>query len=149
MDFPCSVYTGKPLFPSSPSPPHHYPYPEKTGELLFRNAWVTNRSLSSQTVPLTVKAGRTRWKVENEIINVLKNQRYHLQHNFGHGKQHFVTVLCSLSPLAFLIHTAQHLTNEAYRVGRRTGGQTYNWTDKLQSNWLFTPCIIGVQWYWI
>ena len=43
-----------------------------------------------------------------------------LQHNFGHGEQHLSTVLFSLNLLAFLIHTAQHLTNDAYRLLRET-----------------------------
>lgn len=93
---------------------------EQTGDTLFRNAWATNHAISSQTVAATAEAGRTRWKVENESINVLKNHGYNLQHNFGHGKQHLATVLFSLNLLAFLIHTAQHLTNDAYRLLRDT-----------------------------
>jgi len=56
---------------------------EKTGELIFRNAWITNHLLSSQTVLPLAQVARTRWKVENETINVLKNHGYHLEHNFG------------------------------------------------------------------
>ena len=92
----------------------------KTGALLFRNSWITNHLLSAQTVAPLAQVGRTRWKVENETINVLKNQGYHLEHNFGHGKQHLSTVLFSLNLLAFLTHTAQHLVNAAYRLLRQT-----------------------------
>ena len=49
----------------------------KTGELLFRNAWMTNHSLTAQTVVPLAQVGRTRWKIENETINVLKNHGYH------------------------------------------------------------------------
>ncbi len=38
------------------------------------------------TVELLVKAGRARWKIENEGFNTLKDQGYHLEHNIGHGK---------------------------------------------------------------
>ena len=93
---------------------------EQTGDTLFHNAWATNHAISTQTVAATAEAGRTRWKVENESINVLKNHGYNLQHNFGHGEQHLATVLFSLNLLAFLIHTAQHLTNGAYRLLRDT-----------------------------
>lgn len=93
---------------------------EKTGALLFRNAWITNHSLSSQTVAPLANVARTRWKIENEAINVLKNHGYHLEHNFGHGQQHLATVLFSLNLLAFLTHTAQHLVNHAYRLLRET-----------------------------
>jgi hypothetical protein len=33
--------------------------------------------LSEQSVTSLAEVGRTRWKVENETINVLKNQGYH------------------------------------------------------------------------
>jgi hypothetical protein len=69
-------------------------------------------------VATIVKIGRARWKIEN--INILKNHGYHLEHNFGHGDKHLSTVLFALNLLAFLIHTAQHLTNDAYRLIRET-----------------------------
>lgn len=93
---------------------------EQTGAPLFHNSWITNHALSAQTLPALAQVGRTRWKVENETINVLKTQGYHLEHNFGHGKQHLSTVLFSLNLLAFLTHTAQHLVNDAYRLLRQT-----------------------------
>jgi hypothetical protein len=93
---------------------------EKTGALLFRNAWITNHGLAAQTVAALAQVGRTRWKIENEAINVLKNHGYHLEHNFGHGQQHLATVLFALNLLAFLTHTAQHLVNDAYRLLRET-----------------------------
>ena len=93
---------------------------EKTGDLIFRNAWITNHLLSLQTVVALAQVGRTRWKIENETINVLKNHGYHLEHNFGHGQKHLSTVLFTLNLLAFLIHTAQHLVDDAYRLLRKT-----------------------------
>ena len=76
--------------------------------------------LSSQKVEAIVSVGRTRWKVENETINVLKHHGYHLERNFGHGEQHFATVIFALNLLAFLIHTTQHLLNPAYRLLHET-----------------------------
>ncbi len=49
---------------------------EKTGELIFHNAWITNHLLSLQTVVALAQVGRTHWKIENETINVLKNHGY-------------------------------------------------------------------------
>jgi len=37
---------------------------------------------------------------------VLKNNGYHLAHNFGHGKKHLTQVLASMNLLAFPIPTA-------------------------------------------
>ena len=44
--------------------------------------------VSKQNIVELVKAGRACWKIENETFNTLKNQGYHLEHNFGHGKKH-------------------------------------------------------------
>lgn len=93
---------------------------EKSGTQLFHNAWITNHDLTAQTVVALAHVGRTRWKIENEAINVLKNQGYHLEHNFGHGQKHLSTVLFVLNLLAFLTHTAQHLVDDAYRLLRET-----------------------------
>ena len=98
--------------------------PEKTGAQLFHNGWLTNHWRSSQTVAALAQVAPrghpTRWKIENQPINVLKNQGYHLEHNFGHGQKHLSTVLFALNLLAFLTHTAQHLVDDAYRLLRNT-----------------------------
>jgi hypothetical protein len=54
-----------------------------------------------------MKGGRSRWKIENETFNTLKNQGYHFEHNFGHGYKHLSTVMAMLMFLAFLIDQAQ------------------------------------------
>ena len=68
------------------------------------------------TLPLVANVRRARRKIENESNNMLKRNCRHLEHNFGHGQQHLSSVLFSLDLLAFLIHTAQHLVNEPYRL---------------------------------
>jgi hypothetical protein len=93
---------------------------EDTGKELFHNTWITNHQVTLKNVALLAKRGRTRWKVENENINVLKTKGYNLEHNFGHGQSHLSNVFFSLNILAFLTHTAQHLLNKAYRLLRDT-----------------------------
>ena len=93
---------------------------DDTGEVIYRNAWATNHVVTSQNVAQLVKVGRSRWKVENENINVLKTKGYNLEHNFGHGDLHLANVFFTLNLLAFLVHTAQHLVNDAYRLLRET-----------------------------
>jgi hypothetical protein len=88
---------------------------EDTGEQLYHNAFATHYELTDTTVEPIVQAGRTRWKIENEGNNVLKNRGYHLEHNFGHGQQHLSTVLLTLNLLAFLFHTSLHLVDTQYR----------------------------------
>jgi len=50
-----------------------------------------------------MRAGRSRWKIENETFNTLKNQGYNFEHNFGHGHQYLSTVFGNLMMLAFLV----------------------------------------------
>ncbi len=86
-----------------------------TGELLYRNALATDHPLTPAILHAFVVAARTRWKSENENNNVLKNYGYHLEHNFGHGKQYLALVLVLLNLLAFLFHTVLDLCDEQYR----------------------------------
>src|SRR5208337_4274670 len=53
--------------------------------------------------------GRARWKIENETFNTLKNQGYHLEHNYGHGEQNLSVVLALMMMLAFLVDQVQQL----------------------------------------
>jgi hypothetical protein len=91
---------------------------EETGQVLYHNAWATNLSLTDRTIRPLAAAGRARWKIENENNNVLKHQGYHLEHNFGHGKQSLSTVLVTLMLLAFLTHTVLQLCDHAYQQVR-------------------------------
>jgi hypothetical protein len=56
-----------------------------------------------------MRGGLARWKIENETFNTLKNQGYHLEHNYGHGYQHLSVVLVMLMMLAFLVDQTQQL----------------------------------------
>ncbi|MCA1617045.1 MAG: transposase [Acidobacteria bacterium] len=72
-----------------------------------RWTWITNLPLSARTVEKVMRAGRARWKIENETFNTLKNQGYHFEHNYGHGEQHLATVLALLMLMAFLVDQIQ------------------------------------------
>jgi hypothetical protein len=77
---------------------------EATGERLYCNAWATDYPLNEQLVVEVVASGRSRWKVENEGFNVLKNRGYNFEHNYGHGQKYLSMVLLTLLILAFLFH---------------------------------------------
>src|SRR5271154_7159142 len=62
---------------------------------------------------------RARWKIENETFNVLKNNGYHLEHNFGHGKQHLAMIFATLNLLAFAIHTVCDCTEKLWTAARQ------------------------------
>ncbi|WP_082081589.1 hypothetical protein [Methylocucumis oryzae] len=74
---------------------------DELGGIIYRNAFVTDHPITADTVVEIVRVGRTRWKIENENNNTLKNNGYNFAHNFGHGKKHLSSLLASLNILAF------------------------------------------------
>lgn len=87
-------------------------------KVTYHNSWVTDQTVSKQNIVELVKAGRARWKIENETFNTLKNQGYHLEHNFGHGQQHLSNNFFVLNLLAFFIHQILELCDRGYQYCR-------------------------------
>lgn len=75
------------------------------GKVTYDGAFVTSLAITPENVAEVAACARARWKVENETFNVLKNNGYHLEHNFGHGKQSLATTFAALNLLAFAFHT--------------------------------------------
>jgi hypothetical protein len=84
------------------------------GKQLHCFSFVTDININKDNIEDIIKAGRTRWKIENENNNTLKTKGYNLEHNFGHGKDNLSKTLCSLNILAFLFHTVQELDDDLY-----------------------------------
>jgi len=103
------------------------------GEILFKNSFSTNHEITSANVQEIVKAGRSRWKIENENNNTLKTKGYNFTHNFGHGKKHLSSVMATLNLLAFLIHTVLDLTDSNYRVVRQKLATRINFFNDLRA----------------
>jgi hypothetical protein len=70
-------------------------------------SWITDLTLTPDTVYSVMRGGRARWKIENETFNTLKNQGYNLEHNYGHGEQNLSVVLALVMMLAFLVDQVQ------------------------------------------
>ena len=85
----------------------------KTGEILTME-WITDIPLSICNINTVVKAGRARWKIENETFNTLKNQGYHYDHNFGHGKKYLAQNLAQLMLIAFMFDQIQQLLSPLF-----------------------------------
>jgi hypothetical protein len=86
----------------------------------YRNSWVTDIPIDENNIVTLVKGGRARWKIENETFNTLKNQGYHLEHNFGHGQQNLSMVFFMINLLAFYVHQILDLTDRLYQKVRYT-----------------------------
>lgn len=90
----------------------------KEGKQVYHNTWVTDFELCQENVYQIMKGGRSRWKVENETFNTLKNQGYNQEHNYGHGKQYLSTVLGMLMMLHFLIDQVQEAACPLFKAAR-------------------------------
>lgn len=112
-----------------------------TAKQKYRCAWATDLPVKEETVPSIAASGRSRWKVENEGFNVLKNHGYHFEHNYGHGQQYLSTILLSLLLLAFLCHTTLSLTCATYRAVRRELGARRTFFGDLRAltRYLYFP----------
>ncbi len=85
----------------------------------FNFSWVTDIQLTPDNVELLMKGGRSRWHIENQTFNTLKNQNYEFEHNFGHGQQYLATVLAMLMMLAFLIDQVQEYGCAFFQAARQ------------------------------
>jgi len=106
---------------------------ESTGAQIYHNAWATNHEVGAEQVEDIAAGGRARWKVENEGINVLKNQGYHFEHNYGHGKQHLANTLLSFLLLSFLMHSVLALSSERYQAVRQSLGARRKFFESLRT----------------
>ena len=110
------------------------------GQVLYRNSYVTDWNLEAQNVSGLVAAGRARWKIENENNNTLKTKGYHLEHNFGHGKQHLSSLLMTMNLLAFALHTLLEVSDKSYKLIRSAVGSRrkfFQHLEALTAYWFF------------
>lgn len=77
--------------------------------------WITSINLIKSNVYKVMRMGRSRWKIENETFNTLKNQGYNFEHNFGHGKENLCTVFAFLMMLAFYVDQIQQSSCQYFK----------------------------------
>jgi hypothetical protein len=102
---------------------------DKAGVVKYRNEFLTSMGITSNNVAQLVKAGRCRWKIENEGFNVLKNNGYELEHNFGHGKINLSKVLVVLNLLAFTFHEICDRAETQWQKARSANTRERFFTD--------------------
>lgn len=99
-------------------------------EKITTYSWVTDLPITDDNVFELMRAGRARWKVENETFNTLKNQGYNLGHNYGLGKKNLSAIFTLLMMLAFLIDQAQQLACWLFQKAlQEKPGKRYLWED--------------------
>ncbi len=92
--------------------------PNREEKITYRNNFVTDLAVTRKTVADITACGRARWKIENETFNVLKNNGYNLEHNFGHGKDTLASLLVAFNLLAFTMHNACDLSEYRWQKAR-------------------------------
>jgi hypothetical protein len=96
--------------------------------------WITDFPLTRSNARHLARGARARWRIENETFNTLKNQGYHLEHNFGHGKQNLSVVFAMLMMLAFLVDQVQQRCCPLFQaVWEKLGSKRLVW-DNLRSH---------------
>jgi hypothetical protein len=105
-------------------------YYQVVGEDTKCFCWVTDIPLTRSNVYRIMRAGRARWKIENETFNTLKNQGYNFEHNYGLGKEHLSPVFVKVMMLAFLVDQAQQLCCALFQaVLKKAGCKKALWED--------------------
>ena len=84
-------------------------------------------------------AGRARWKIENEGFNTLKNQGYHLEHNFGHGDKYLSETFFVLNLLAFFMHQIFELVDGLYQQVRAGFGSRREFWGAIRATFRLCP----------
>ena len=93
--------------------------------------WITSVNITKKNVFKLMRGARSRWRIENETFNTLKNQGYNFEHNFGHGKENLCSVMGLLLMLAFLIDQAQLLCCRLFQQVKRVCRTFYNTWHKM------------------
>ncbi len=107
-----------------------YQLKNKKGKISYTNSWVTDIEITEANVQQMTRAGRCRWKIENECFNTLKNQGYHIEHNYGHGEQNLSYNMYLLTLLAFYFHQIFELTDGVYQACRVSyGSKAHLWEN--------------------
>jgi len=107
-----------------------YQFKNAQGEITKTHSWVTDIEINEDNVMAMTKAGRCRWKIENECFNTLKNQGYHIEHNYGHGDENLSYNMYLLTLLAFYVHQIFELTDGVYQACRVSfGSKLHLWEN--------------------
>lgn len=104
----------------------------KNNEKTYSNSWVTDILIEKKNVEELVEIGRSRWKIENEVFNTVKNHGYYIEHNYGHGQQHLSFNFFLLNMLAFFIHQIFEMTDTLYQECREKLGSKKNLWDHFR-----------------
>lgn len=95
--------------------------------------WITDLQVTKANGWRVMRAGRARWKIENETFNTLKNQGYGYEHNYGHGEENLSVVFALLMMLAFYVDQVLQLCDPLFQGAlQKLGSKRLLW-ERMRS----------------
>lgn len=116
---------------------------DKKGKRKYINSWVTDINLTKNNIVEVASVGRQRWQIENQAFNILKNDGYHLEHNFGHGEQYLAFNFIILNFLAYMTHQLMKLTDRLYQHALEFSGTKEEFWEKIR---VLTSFFVWANW---
>jgi len=95
-------------------------------------SWVTDIPVNKNNIKTLVSGGRSRWKIENEYFNTLKNLGYNAEHNYGHGDQYASFNFLLFILLAFFVHQILELSDPLYQKCRSKFSSRIEYWNQLR-----------------
>jgi hypothetical protein len=114
---------------------------DKQGKPIYYNAWITDIDVNEQNIAQLVQIAHSRWKIENETFNTLKNQGYHLEHSFGHGNKFLATNFMLLTFLAFLADQVTQKLDKNFNKAWTYCKTKKNLFEKARQIFDLLPCL--------
>jgi hypothetical protein len=111
------------------------------GQRIFFNSWITDLPIDNENIEELVAIGRSRWKIENETFNTLKNQGYHFEHSYGHGKKYLATNFMLLTFLAFLTDQIAQRLDKTFDKALKFCKTYKNLWEKVRQTFDLLPCM--------
>jgi len=102
-------------------------------------SWITDILITTSNHTKIAKIGRSRWKIENETFNTLKNQGYEFEHNFGHGHQFLAANFAVLMLLSFLFDQIQQRINRTFKLAKLKAGSRVALWEKIRQYFDLLP----------
>jgi hypothetical protein len=112
----------------------------RKGDRTYFNTWVSDIEITEDCIGELVRIGRSRWKIENETFNTLKNQGYNLEHSYGHGKKYLATNFMQLTFLAFLVDQIAQRIDGAFDRALKYCKTKKNLWEKVRQVFDLLPC---------
>ncbi len=108
-----------------------------TGKLKKRFSWVTDITLNFENIEQVMFSARSRWKIENETFNTLKNLGYKFEHNFGHGYKNLSNNLAVLMMLVFLVDQLQRLCCKLFNLALKEAFKLSSLWEAMRARLIF------------